>query len=141
MPDVTPSCGSPRPDLTTIPLPGVEPSHFVLATRADAPSLGLAPKSTRAPWQLLRHGIEEHEERRDLAIANDDHIQTRVVGPLAARAGTPGQTTGIMEGLKLAVLCVSEARVGRADVASKFVEGCRAPAEWLRVPVPAVMAS
>ena len=26
--------GSPRPDLTTIPLDGVEPSHVVLATRA-----------------------------------------------------------------------------------------------------------
>ena len=26
--------GSPRPDLTTIPLHGVEPSHVVLATRA-----------------------------------------------------------------------------------------------------------
>jgi hypothetical protein len=26
---------SPRPDLTTVPLHGVEPSHVVLATRAD----------------------------------------------------------------------------------------------------------
>ena len=26
---------SPRPDLTTVPLYGVEPSHVVLATRAD----------------------------------------------------------------------------------------------------------
>jgi len=39
MPDVTASCESLRPNLTTIPLPGVEPSHFALATRADALSL------------------------------------------------------------------------------------------------------
>jgi hypothetical protein len=50
--------------------------------------------------------------------------KTRVVGRLAARAGTPGQTTGIMEeGLKLAVRCVSQVRAGRAEIASKFVEG------------------
>ena len=29
------AAGSPRPDLTTIPLHGVEPSHVVLATRAS----------------------------------------------------------------------------------------------------------
>jgi hypothetical protein len=28
------AAGSPRPDLTTIPLHGVEPSHVVLVTRA-----------------------------------------------------------------------------------------------------------
>ena len=33
---------SPRPDLTTVPLRGVEPSHVVLATRADDHSRLLA---------------------------------------------------------------------------------------------------
>ena len=68
-------------------------------------------------------GIEEHVERRDLAVANDDHIHPRVVGRFAARAGTPSQTTGIVEGLRFAVRRIDEVRVGRAEIASKFIDG------------------
>jgi hypothetical protein len=32
---IVPAGVSPRPDLTTVPLHGIEPSHVVLATRAD----------------------------------------------------------------------------------------------------------
>ena len=34
---------------------------------------------------LRRHGIEKHIQRRDLAIADDYHIQARVIGRLAGR--------------------------------------------------------
>src|SRR5262245_4365733 len=85
-------------------------------------SLGSVPISTSAPWQLGRHGIEEHVERRDFAIANDDHIQARVVGRLTARVGTPNQTTGIVESLRLATRGVNEVRVSPAEIARKLVE-------------------
>ena len=75
---------------------------------------------------LRLYGIEEHIKRRDLSIANDDHIQARVVGRLVARPRSPSQTTGIVQGLGLAVRGVNEARVGRAEIASKFVEGFEA---------------
>jgi len=39
--------------------------------------------------RLRRCGIEENIERRNLALANDDHVQARVVRRLAARAGAP----------------------------------------------------
>ena len=75
---------------------------------------------------LRPYGIEEHIKRRDLSIANDDHIQARVVGRLVARPRSPSQTTGIVQGLGLAVRGVNEVRVGRAEIASKFVEGFEA---------------
>jgi len=75
---------------------------------------------------LRLYGIEEHIKRRDLSIANDDHIQARVVGRLVARPRSPSQTTGIVQGLGLAVRGVNEVRVGRAEIASKFVEGFEA---------------
>jgi hypothetical protein len=56
------------------------------------------------------------------AIVNHDHVQARVVGRLAARAGTPSQTTGIVEGLRLAVRGVNEVRVGRVQVSCKLVQ-------------------
>ena len=71
-----------------------------------------------------RHGIEEHVQRRDLAIANGDHVQARVVGHLDSRTGTPSQTTGIVERLRLAVRRLDEVRVGRAEIASEFLECC-----------------
>jgi hypothetical protein len=39
------------------------------------------------------------------------------------RAGTPSQTTGIVEGLRLAMRGVNEVRVSRAEIARKLVEG------------------
>jgi len=71
---------------------------------------------------LRLYGIEEHIKRRDLSIANDDHIQARVVGRLVARPRSPSQTTGIVQGLGLAVRGVNEVRVGRPEIASKSVE-------------------
>ena len=66
---------------------------------------------------LLRlYGIEEHIKRCDLSIANDDHIQARVVGRLVARPRSPSQTTGIVQGLGLALRGVNEVRVGRAEI-------------------------
>jgi hypothetical protein len=79
--------------------------------------------------QLRRVGIEKHIQRRDLPIANDDHIQARVVGRLAARSRPPSETPGIVESLGGALRCVNEVRVGRAEIVSKFVEGS-APDEY-----------
>src|SRR5271169_1480538 len=84
-------------------------------------SLGLAP--TRPLTQLGGNGIEEHVERRDLAVANDDHIHAGVFGRFAAWAGAPGQTAGIVESLRFAVRRVRKVRVGRTEITSKFVEG------------------
>src|ERR1700730_15569317 len=75
---------------------------------------------------LRLYGIEEHIKRRDLSIANDDHIHARVVGRLVARPRSPIQTNGIVQGLGLAVRGVNEVRVVRAEIASKFVEGFEA---------------
>src|SRR6266850_4088409 len=70
------------------------------------------------------HGIKEHVERRNLAIANDDYIQASIVGCLAARAGTPGQATGgILESLRLAVRGVNEVRMCGTEITGKFVKG------------------
>src|SRR5882724_10538215 len=84
---------------------------------------GLTLRSPRAPWRLRRDGIEEHVERRDLAVANDDHIRAGVFGRFAAWAGAPGQTAGIVESLRFAVRRVRKVRVGRTEITSKFVEG------------------
>src|SRR6202043_1565691 len=70
-----------------------------------------------------RDGIEEHVERRDLAVANDDHIHAGVSGRFAAWAGAPGQTAGIVESLRFAVRRVRKVRVGRTEITSEFVEG------------------
>jgi hypothetical protein len=74
---------------------------------------------------LLRgHGIKEHAERSNLAIANDDYIQASVLGCLAARAGTPCQaTSGILESLRLAVRGVNEVRMCGTEITGKFVKG------------------
>ena len=50
------AAGSPRPDLTTIPLHGVEPSHVVLATRADDRSRLVAAFRTCAEAHLTGPG-------------------------------------------------------------------------------------
>ena len=80
---------------------------------------------------LRRYGIEEHIKRRDLSIADDDHIQACIVGRLAARPRSPRQPPGIVEGLGLAMGGVNEVRMGRAEIASKLVEGFGAD-EYLR---------
>jgi hypothetical protein len=68
--------------------------------------------------------VEEHVERRDPAIANDDYIQASVLGCLAARAGTPGQATGgILESLRLATRRVNEVRMCGTEITGKFVKG------------------
>src|SRR6266446_3979283 len=79
--------------------------------------------SKRASWRLRRLGIEKHIQRRDLSIADDDHIQARIVGRLAAHPRSPSETPGIVEGLGLAMRGVNEVRVGGAEIASEFVEG------------------
>src|SRR5437870_13142609 len=93
-------------------------------TTGEASRLRRKHPQTGHPLRL--YGIEEHIKRRDLSIANDDHIQARVVGRLVARPRSPSQTTGIVQGLGLAVRGVNEARVGRAEIASKFGEGFEA---------------
>jgi hypothetical protein len=61
------------------------------------------------------NGIEEYVERRNLAVANDDHIEAGIVGRLATRAGAPGQTARVVESLRFAVRDISEVRMGRRE--------------------------
>lgn len=93
----------------------------------------MSPRSapTRASTQLGGSGIEEHIERRNLAVANDDHIGAGIVGRLATRAGAPGQTAYVVESLRFALRDISEVRMGRAKIASKLVESL-APHERAR---------
>jgi hypothetical protein len=77
------------------------------------------------------NGIEEYVERRNLAVANDDHIEAGIVGRLATRAGAPGQTARVVESLRFAVRDISEVRMGRAKIASKLIESL-APDERAR---------
>jgi len=76
--------------------------------------------------RLRRHGIEKHIQRRDLPIADDDHIQACVVGQLAARSRSSSEPPGIVERLGVAMRGVNEVRVDGAEIASKFVEGFEA---------------
>jgi len=90
-------------------------------TTGEASRLRRQHPQTGHPLRL--YGIEEHIKRRDLSIADDDHIQACIVGRLAARPRSPRQPPGIVEGLGLAVGGVNEVRMGRAEIASKLVEG------------------
>ena len=90
-------------------------------TTGEASRLRRQHPQTGHPLRL--YGIEEHIKRRDLSIADDDHIQACIVGRLAARPRSPRQPPGIVEGLGLAVGGVNEVRMGRPEIASKLVEG------------------
>jgi MerR family redox-sensitive transcriptional activator SoxR len=59
--------------------------------------------------------------RRNLAVADDDHIQASVVRLSAARARPPRKPSRVMQCLRSTVRHVDEARVCRAQVAGEFV--------------------
>src|SRR5271170_1328059 len=89
-------------------------------TTDEASRLRRQHPQTGHPLRL--YGVEEHIKRRDLSVADDDHIQACIVGRLSARPRSPRQPPGIVEGLGLTVGSVNEVRMGRAEIASKFVE-------------------
>src|ERR1700741_703517 len=89
-------------------------------TMGEASRLRRQHPQTGHPLRL--YGIEEHIKRRDLSIADDDHIQACIVGRLVARPRSPRQTPGIVKRLGLAPRGVNEVWVGRPEIASKSVE-------------------
>jgi hypothetical protein len=74
------------------------------------------------PRPLYKFGIEKDIERSNLAIANNDDIQTDVVWGLAFRARAPRQNSPIMQGLWLSMGRIDEVWMRRAEVSSELVQ-------------------
>jgi hypothetical protein len=87
-------------------------------TTGEASRLRRQHPQTGHPLRLYR--IEEHIKRRDLSIADDDYISwaarraAPIPTPAARHCGGPGPRR--WGG-------VNKVRMGRAEIASKFVEG------------------
>ena len=114
--EFTPHTTTTRPSTFSTPL-----LTFLLTVRATL----FAGRHPGLVEMLPRgHGIEEHVERRNLAIVNDNYIQASVLRCLAARAGTPSQATGgIQQSLRLAARGVNEVRMCGTEITGKFVKG------------------
>jgi hypothetical protein len=78
------------------------------------------PQGCRSP--LNKFGIEKDVERRDLAIANNDDIQSAVVWGLAFRARAPCQNPPVVEGLWLSMRRIDEVWMCRAEVSGELVQ-------------------
>src|SRR6202023_1372357 len=72
--------------------------------------------------------MEKHIERGDLVAANDDHVQTGVIGLVPTRTGPPREAAGVVERLRLAMRRVCEVRVSRTQVSCELVQ-CVVPDE------------
>src|ERR1700730_9192387 len=77
------------------------------------------PKGER---QLCKFGIEKDIERSDLAIANNDDIQSGVVRGLAFRARAPCQNSPVVQGLWLSMRRIDEVWMCRAKVSRELVQ-------------------
>ena len=85
-----------------------------MALREDDNALTLRP--------LCKFGIEKDVERSDLAVANNDDIQSGVVWGLAFRARAPCQNSPVMQGLCLSMGRIDEVRMCRAKVSGELVQ-------------------
>src|ERR1700733_14540711 len=70
--------------------------------------LGALPSRSR-PSELR---IEEHVQRRNLAVSDNDEIEPGVFGCTAFGARAPGQESAVVQDLRLSVRGLHEMRVG-----------------------------